>query len=373
MTTRPSGDRYRLWPAAWPYVRVLVLSVLPVPDLVSRHRVRRTARGLVMCDPWPGMEATGTDAAQLALLRLLALQKDIRKAVRTRQDEAATMLARVAIETLITGLYCIHEPTAVAQLQGEQMRTLPLMVKFMVDAGLLSRDVLDECIERLDLGDPAKGPDLASMAKRVDTATGSSIATNLYDRFYRPTSNLALHAGAASLLRHIRSDGSIARRPSRVWGRRSPARIADTCLGTLTAVLAQRAGVPCQHAAQHGDRVLPPVVAISLGGFARGLRPGQVWMAIGRLRKFGEYVQSGRDADDPAVRTARIRAETECLLTTPGLDIPAGSLEPYLDYVAAKNGATNRVRPSSLLNTASGANDHAYGPCWRCRNGLYAS
>lgn len=340
MTTRPSGDRYRLWPAARPYVRVLVLSVLPVPDLVSRHRVRRTARGLVKCDPWPGMEATGTDAAQLALLRLLALQKDIHKAVRTRQDEAATMLARVAIETLITGLYCIYEPTAVAQLQGEQMRMLPFMVKFMVDAGLLSRDVLDECIERLDLGDPAKGPDVASMAQRVDTATGSSIATNLYDRFYRPTSNLALHAGAASLLRHVRSDGSIGRRPSRVWSRRSPARIADVCLGALTAVLAQRAGVPCQHAAQyadrHGDRVLPPVVAISLSGFARGLRPGQVWMAIGRLRKFGEHVQSGQDADDPAVRTARIRAKMECLLTTPGLDIPAGSLEPYLDYVAAK-------------------------------------
>lgn len=340
MTTRPSGDRYKLWPAARPYVRVLVLSVLPVPDLVSRHRVRRTARGLVKCDPWPGMEATGTDAAQLALLRLLALQKDIHKAVRTRQDEAATMLARVAIETLITGLYCLYEPTAVAQLQAEQMRMLPLMVKFMVDAELLSRDVLDECIERLDLGDPAKGPDVASMAKRVDTATGSSIATNLYDRFYRPTSNLALHAGAASLLRHVRSDGSIAHRPSRVWGRRSPARIADTCLGALTAVLAKRAGVPFRHAAQyadrHGDRVPPPVVAISLGGFARGLRPGQVWMAIGRLRKFGEYVQSGQDADDPALRTARIRAEMECLLTTPGLDIPAGSLEPYLDYVAAK-------------------------------------
>lgn len=340
MTTRPPGGRYRLWPAARPFVRVLVLSALPVPDLASRRKVRRTARGLVTCDPWPGMEATGTDAAQLALLRLLTLQKDIHKAVRTRQDEAATMLARVAIETLITGLYCIHEPAAVAQLQGEQMRMLPLMVKFMVDAGLLSRDVLDECIERLDLGAPAKGPDIATMAKRVDAATGSSVATSLYDRVYRPASNLALHAGAASLLRHVRSDGSTARRPSRVWGRRSPARIADTCLGALTAVLARQDGVPCQHAARyadrHGDRALTPVITISLGGFARGLRPRQAWAAITRLRELGEYVQSGQDADDPPVRAARIRAEMECLLTTPGLDIPAGSLDPYLDYVAAK-------------------------------------
>ncbi len=340
MTTRPPGDRYRLWPAARPYVRVLMLSLLPAPDLFSRHKVRRTARSLVKCDPWPGMEATGTDAAQLALLRLLFLQKATRKAVRTRQDEAATMLARMSIETLITGLYCIHEPTAVARLQGEQMRQLPRMVEFLVDAGLLSADVLAECIQRLDLGDPAKGPDVWSMAERVDAATGASVATRLYDRFYRPTSNLALHAGAASLLRHVRDDGSITRRPSRVWGRRSPARIADTCLGALTAVLAHQVGAPCQHAARyadrHGERIFAPVVAISLGGIGRGLRPRQIWMAIGRLRTFGEYVQSGKDADDPEVRTARIRAEMECLLAIPGLDIPVGSLDPYLDYVAAK-------------------------------------
>jgi hypothetical protein len=349
MTPRPPGDRYRLWPAAWPYIRVLALSPLPVPDLATRRKVRRTARSLVKCDPWPGMEATGGDAAQLALVRLLALQKDIHKAVRTRQDEAATMLARMAIETLITGLYCIHEPTAVTRLQSDQMRQLTPMLEFMMAAGLLSKDVLAECIQRLDLGEPVKGPDVASMARLVDTATGGPAATDLYNRFYRPTSNLALHAGAASLLRHVRSDGSLARRPSRVWGRRSPARIADTCLGFLTAALAYRAGVPWQRAVKYGDRhhgrVLPPVVTISLAGFARGIRPGHALMAINRIRKFGEYVRSGQDAADPAVRTARIRAEMEALLTTPGLDIPVSALDPYLDYVATMIASANQAAP----------------------------
>jgi hypothetical protein len=350
MTTRPPGDRYRLWPAARPYFRVLVLSVLPVPDLVSRRRVRRTALSLVRCVPWPGMEATGADAAQLALLRLLALQKAIHRAVRTRQDEAATVLARVAIDMLITGLYCIHEPTAVAQLQGEQVRMMPLMLKFMADAGVLPRAVLDECIQRLDIGDPAQGPGVETMAKRVDAATGASIATSLYNRYYRPTSNFALHAGAASLLRHVRGDGKITRRPSRVWGRRAPARIADTCLGALTIVLAGQAGVSRQHAVRytdwHSERVLAPVVSVSLGGLARGLRPGQALDTIGRLRRFGEYVQSGQDADDPAVRTARIRAEMEGLLTAPGLDIPVDSLEPFLDYVAARIASESATAPS---------------------------
>jgi hypothetical protein len=59
-------------------------------------------------------------------------------------------------------------------------------------------------------------------------------------------------------------------------------------------------------------------------------------MIISRLRAFGEYVQSGEGTDDPGVRTARIRAEMESLLAAPGLDIPAGALDPYLDYVASK-------------------------------------
>lgn len=40
--------------------------------------------GMATCDPWPEMQATGTDAAQLALLRLLHLQKVTRLAVRSR-------------------------------------------------------------------------------------------------------------------------------------------------------------------------------------------------------------------------------------------------------------------------------------------------
>ena len=100
-------------------MRVLVLSALPVPDLLpSRYKVRRTAHRLARgCDPWPGTAASGSDAARLALLRLLYLQRATHRAVRSRQDEAATMLARVSIETYITGMYCVYESDAVAQLQ----------------------------------------------------------------------------------------------------------------------------------------------------------------------------------------------------------------------------------------------------------------
>ena len=49
MTTLAPGDRFRLWPAVWPLVRILVLSV---PDLPSRRKARRAIRDLARgCDP----------------------------------------------------------------------------------------------------------------------------------------------------------------------------------------------------------------------------------------------------------------------------------------------------------------------------------
>ena len=56
--------------------------------------------------------------------------------------------------------------------------------------------------------------------------------------------------------------------------------------------------------------------------------------------------------------------------------LPRARIERMLsrrDMGVGNNGARKHVRPSSLLNTASRGRDHVYGPCWRCRNGLYAS
>ena len=76
---------------------------------------------------------------------------------------------------------------------------------------------------------------------------GSTIVISLYNRFYRPASNLAVQVGAAALLRHVRGDGRTTRRPSRIWGRRAPAPIADACLAGLTAFLASRKGGTRRH------------------------------------------------------------------------------------------------------------------------------
>jgi hypothetical protein len=116
-TPVPAG---RFWFAkrVWPYVRIAILGMLPCPDVASRYRMRRAARRLVSLKTWPGMNAASADVAQLAMLRLLWLQRETRRAVRARHREAAVMLARASVETLLLGLYCLREKKAVDQLNA---------------------------------------------------------------------------------------------------------------------------------------------------------------------------------------------------------------------------------------------------------------
>jgi hypothetical protein len=106
MFRQRSGERFQVWPGIRPFVRTFVLGVLPVPDLIDRCRVRRKAGSLIAGRRWPGMAATGRDAAELAVLRLLWLQRQTRRAVRSRQAEAARMVARdgLSFRALTAGL-----------------------------------------------------------------------------------------------------------------------------------------------------------------------------------------------------------------------------------------------------------------------------
>src|SRR5262245_49807435 len=97
---------------------VFARGLLPYPDLRRRMAMRRPGLGHVTCWRWPGDSATGDEAAQLALLRLLWLQRLARRAVRVRRGEEAAHLARAAVDACIVGLYCMHSETAVANLSA---------------------------------------------------------------------------------------------------------------------------------------------------------------------------------------------------------------------------------------------------------------
>ncbi len=75
---------------------------------------------------------------------------------------------------------------------------------------------------------------------------------------------------------------------------------------------------------------------MSAGGFTRSFfQPRQLMTTIGRIQTLGEYIWSGQDVEDPDARYARIRKDMESLLFAAEPDIPAGSLDPFLDYISA--------------------------------------
>jgi hypothetical protein len=113
-----------------------VRGLLPYPDLPRRFRMRRAAFKLITCKRWPGEDATGDDAAQLAVLRLLWLQRRIRRAVRSRRGEEAALLARSAVDACIIGLYCLHSGTAVADLSAANNSAAGRVMGYLTGDGL---------------------------------------------------------------------------------------------------------------------------------------------------------------------------------------------------------------------------------------------
>lgn len=350
MTTTDSGSPPRraaalLWliRRLWPYARPLILGLLPCPDLLARHQTRRTARHLVTLRTWPGMDATSKQAAQLAMLRLLWLQRQTRRAVRGRHREAAIMLARSCVETLLLGLYCLHEPRAVSQLHSSNVKALIDALAYVEHLDIVPADVIRQSAERL--GKPSPAPKVWRMVKTVDSANANVAARDVYSRLYVPLSHFTVHAGGGTLIRHVRRGDRLSARPSRAWNRRSPARVADAMTGLLAAALAQETGKPTEelldYAGRHIYRALMPVAVMGLSGYGNArLGPTvitRVLAAASSARDLHDYLWQGRATADPLnVRTAYVRDHFTAMLNTSGPDIPPGTFEPFTDYIADK-------------------------------------
>ncbi len=147
-----------------------------------------------------------------------------------------------------------------------------------------------------------------------------------------------------TLLRHVGRNDTLSGRPSRTWNRRSPARVADASTGLLVAVLAQEADRPAaeflRYAGRHSERALMPVAVMGLGGL-RGSGEKSLFQrvikALRLTRELSDYLWHGRAAADAhGTRTAFVRAHFTAMLDADALDVPAGLLDPFIDYVTDK-------------------------------------
>lgn len=336
----PPPGRFWILKRIMPFLQAAILGFLPCPDLIGRNRMRRSARRLVILKSWPGMEATSAQAAQLAMMRLLWLQCQTRRAVRGRHREASAMLARASVEALFLGLYCLRVPEAVAQLHAGNLKALGDGLAYFEEVGIVPERVIRDCVARL--GQPSRRYlGVWDMVEAIDAANGNKEARSVYRRLYGPLSNFTVHASGGTLLRHVNRKGGLRWRPSRSWARRSPARVADAAAGLLAADLAMRANVPHEkllaYANKHMSRTLMPMAVMAFTGLGGSVQPGRVREGIRLVKEIYAYLWTGAAAADSVdVRAAYVRERFASILDYDGTDIPEGAFDPFIDYIAEK-------------------------------------
>ena len=338
---QPPPSRFGFLTRLVPYLWTAVAGLLPVPDLIGRCRMRRAARRLVTLRSWPGMNAKSAEAAQLAMLRLLWLQRETHRAVRGHHREAATMLARASVEGLILGIYCLRVPDAITKLHADNLKALGDGLAYIEETDLVPVQVIQACLARL--GTPSdRYLSVSGMATAIDAANGNKEARSIYRRLYVPLSNYTVHANGGTLMRHVRSNGKLRRRPSRTWGRRSPARAVDAATGLMAATLAADAARPHEKLLAYGNRhyrrTLMPMVFMAFTGMGSSTRTRRMRDIITIGRQVYTYLWTGpASADSVETRTTFIRGRFVQVLGFDGdPDIPADSLDPFIDYLADK-------------------------------------
>jgi hypothetical protein len=319
-------------------VAFIARAALPYWDPVRRRRVRRAARRLVECSPWPGDEATAMDVAQLALLRLLWLQRETRRAARWRQSEAVALLARTSIETCLTGMYCLYAVDPVQQLRGDNAKSLGRILGYLVSDGGLTPEVVDAAVRSL-AGSPGGYPTVKDMAAKVAEGTGESFATDMYDRLYVPTSTFFVHARGLALLRHVDRDDTLLDRPGFPWTARSAVRTADACVGILAAFIARRTrdnaavGPFLEYANSHMKRSMTPLIMAGARGVLRSIKWHRMPGGARVLLDLRRYYASGQAASDPpGVREARTREGYERLLDIVGIEASDPEMQAIVDH-----------------------------------------
>lgn len=329
------------------YARALMAALcrglVPYPDPARRRRVRRRARVLVTCEPWPGDAATGADVAQLALLRVLWLQRQIRRAARTRSHEAAVLLARSCLEACLLGIFCLGREDVVDRMRSANVKAMIEMAGYLVDDGVLSKDVLARMLGTI--GEPKAGPTFWQIVEKVEQCPGGAGAISLYRRFYVPTSTFFVHANAASLLRHVTRGDAVSEKPMVPWTLTSAVRVGDACVGLLARAVAKHAGADIgefgTYAEDHLKRAFTPVAVVAGKGMGRSIDWGKVPALVREVVKLRRYFDSGQAVlDPPQVREAKVRTLFETYTTAvfkrENSNLPPDAFEALVDYFVEK-------------------------------------
>ena len=321
-------------------MQALLRPYLPVYDPIRRHRVHRAARILINLKAWPGLEATSHDAAQLALLRLIDLEKQTRRSSRLHQHESAVLLARTSIDTCITGMFCLFVPDAIKRMRADNARSFGNMTAYLVNLGALSEQANADAVSLV--GSPHRIEALDKLLEEIQSAGGPSGGKQLYERVYRPVSTLFAHGGGLAILRHVDANDRLLRKPEFPWAKRSPAHVSDACVGLLATLLSEPEQPDRKlfnaFADWHWSHVAPVVVSVGVKGMLRTMHPARIPSSIRALQELAAYVRSGiANQDSIDARRARIRQGLDIVFSAFGGDHSSSLVDAFVEMIMTED------------------------------------
>lgn len=333
---------------AWSVVR----AVLPYPDLPRRAWMRRRAFRLVTLPRWPTDDSvTGSDAAQLALLRALHLQRLAHRAARYRHGEETALVARTAIDNVLVGLYCLHHDEAAAKLTGGENLAIRRTTAYLTrDDGLFSSDALQKAADAL--GERGHDLNLKDVAVWLDREKELPVAVQLYEGYYSALSHFFQHSSGFALMRHVDSDGKLRRHPNFPWARQSAVRITDGCTGLMVWAIADKTGIPAEgflrYANVHLSRTLTPMFVVAAKGSKHQLGWRNLLGVLKTVTVLRRCVRSPDPEASAAAREEHVRKLFESLLSALAPDVPDAAFRPVVNELVGKVLASMNLPPADL-------------------------
>lgn len=279
--------------------------------LLEKHQVRRLRKaGYAAVRLGKPFGETPGAHAELALLRALTLEKELRRASLFRSRESVAAMARGIIESVLRGLYILADPNNATQRLRTESRGNLRRISIFGDGriGAILHD------SSLSFGeDLHKGmPDLRQVAEAVDlhydfqVFPEEMLGAYLYHDWYVPLSNFSVHPSIPALSRYYRfRTGVIRKKPWGVIPRRGAIRVADGSIAFLLVAIQKSNDKDSKWLRSYGSRQIAtaniPMVML-VGRAALGQGPGVL------LRTVIAAVRHRAAFDDSAPRETRLEA-----------------------------------------------------------------
>lgn len=243
--------------------------------------------------------------AQLALLRALTLERELRRASWRRDRESVAMLTRAGIESIVMGMYLLLDAEASNRLgKGTQNNTSRMFEPWLPDGQ--SMKSLTDALTSLD--DVRNLPNLRQVCDAVDAACdlgtylGRPFGDHLYVHWHIPLSNLAVHTTGASLSRYYNFRRFTIRKHP--WGaipRRGAIRTVDGAIAKLAALLMEHKGMQSEPLRKYGTNKLnkanvPIPVVMFRCAVGQGMKP--LIKGIFASFRYGRIVESSSSSKE---------------------------------------------------------------------------